>query len=593
MQKVSSDYGKARKKFGRAMQRVKKIRQAGGKLAVVRGAKKDIRSIKKTGRRFQSAMMHAGASGQMQKHGGEPAEGLKASEVIAYAETARALTEAYVKVHAAAAKAPVRASADMLRKARKIRKQKKAMEIAQIMAAAPSPWIKKETPRIKKAEISFRNTVKSDYRPGTPMRVVTKPVYKGEIASRNGAIYDVSKLERLYKVHGCTVSVKGVHGTGGEVRGVHPRGGEKPKIDHTPKELKEPSKAEKVKAAEKQTGVKSKNHTDNLEKKQASEKKHGKHKGKADKGGKQKKSGKNSVAKDVAKRYIVEQMLLNGGDENCSSGVEAAVGNIIVGKAGEIVQKAVSSIFKMAGKATQKLLQVIIGVVFYLTKTLIQSIIIVLGALLGPAVMTFLPVISIAVGGMYLIGGFFLSFTESGEFAVTAIESHVSGIMEISKGYDEVRIHPTRSSESNYDDMLLVYLSKVADVEDDADLEGDAPFLWIDKRAERKAINTVLDSMCYYVTGSYKKPYAVAVYLKDAKGNYVRDEDGQLIVVGYTTKYKTITTFDLYLEDAEDYFRDHREKNRVKENYEILLDFFTDLGYRPNGGRTICDTYGY
>ena len=59
-------------------------------------------------------------------------------------------------------------------------------------------------------------------------------------------VYDVSKLEQTYKVHGNKVSQVETQINKEEVLGVSSRIKEKETIDYTPKEVKEPEKEEKI-----------------------------------------------------------------------------------------------------------------------------------------------------------------------------------------------------------------------------------------------------------------------------------------------------------------------------------------------------------
>ena len=78
-------------------------------------------------------------------------------------------------------------------------------------------------------------------------------------------VYDVSKLEQTYKVHGNKVSQIETQINKEEVLGVSSLIKEKETIDYTPKEVKEPEKEEKLKVAKKNLKIHSKNTKDNLE----------------------------------------------------------------------------------------------------------------------------------------------------------------------------------------------------------------------------------------------------------------------------------------------------------------------------------------
>lgn len=594
--------------YQKASEKVKAIKIVGGQLRVVKGVKADVKGMKKNYHQIKASVGDIGIRELIQKksENSDSSESLSTNQALAYMEVTKEVAKIYAKVQFGETKVAVRFCGDLLDYTKRIRK------------------LQKQKKRIQKNTTSEDSIIQDNT--DTAIANVNQKKYT----------YDVSKLEESYKVHNNSISNTDIQETNKEeMLGVHPCKKEKEKIDHTPKELKQPPKEEKVKSAEKNLGIHSKDTKDTIEHKEIKTNKRKKQQKKKDKN-----IVRNSIAKREAKRYIVEQILLNGGDENCSSGIEAVVGNIIIGKGYEMLQKVFSSFGNAFKKAASSIVKWIIAIIFYLMKTIIKYLLIVLGMLVSflASILTIVGVIAFA--GIFLIAGFFVSATESGQFAVEYIDSYCNEIITLSKNYDEVVYHPSKDRYANYDDMMLVYLSKTADLEEDANLEGNAPFLWIDKNAEEKNMKSITESMFYYETSEYERTIQIPVQVTCTPTPEptitqvpieVEEEVFETIsitctpipevtatpipieveselsesVVSPTPKVETepqYTTIyiesivmakkiDIYMMSASEYMS-KVSNQEVLENYEILKELFESLGYVSYGGTTVCDYYG-
>lgn len=482
-------------------------------------------------------------------------------------------------------------------------------------ASQKKPESSAKTPKQPNANEQRVSQKKSESSAKTPKQTKTKG---------KATIYDVSKLEKLYGVHGNQVELTGVHGVEDNVNGVKERGGEKKPIDHTPKEVKDPSREERVAAAEQSLGVKSKSAKDQAKK--TTDNKNQKAKDKKKKSREKAKNRRSKAAKNAAKRYVAKQLLEDGTDD-FGAGMLTLAADYLSGKAHELIGNMFSQISSLAKSAGKKLLKWVLHGIWILLVNALSVIAGILMTAVGPILLIVVPVLALAVGGVMLIGGFFVTFNNSGQFAAGYIDEYCSAIIEEAKEYDEVNYYPSGSQYANYDDMMLAYLSRVADLEDDADLEGDAPFLWIDKRAETKAVKNVTESMFYYDTEERTETRMVQVWVTctptptpeptpvpttapapsgsagasatpaptTAPTPAVSPTPTPIPTTQWTYYWDeeevTITTINIYRKSAPEYM-DGVSKNRILENYEILSDLFKELGYIPFGGSTICDYYG-
>ena len=631
----------------------------------VRNVKKDAISMGKSYDEFKAALQAYASSGALNNsHGEEEPQknGLSAAEAVAYADLSLTVVKGVARAEIIAArrsatavyivtKTGAKISVRAVKKLRKIQQQKSNIKLMELGSSVKLSVPGKKSPPLKKGvpakiykkpavmiELPSNNSLK---RSGKAMRrklptakkkinneqlsilmkveATESPVRQTRTKGK-AIIYDVSKLEKLYGLHGGQVELTGVHGIGEDIKGVKERTTEKKPVDHTPKEIKDPSKAERVAMAEQTLGVKSKSAKDQT--KQILDNKQQKAKDKKKESREKAKNRRLKAAKNAAKRYVAKQLLEDGNDD-FGAGTLSLAADFLSGKAHELVGNMFSAISSLAKKTGNKLLKWVLHGLWMLIVNVVNIIGGILIAAAGPVLMIIVPVMALAVGGVMLIGGFFVSFNESGQFAAEYIDSYCSGIVEEAKNYDEVNYYPSGSQYINYDDMMLAYLSRVADVEDDADLDGDAPFLWINKRAETKAIKDVTESMFYYETKERTELRMVQVWVTctptptptpgptpvptesavpsvtpaptTAPMPSISPTPTPIPTTQWTYYWEeeevTITTINIYRKSASEYMAGV-SKNRILENYEILEDLFKDFGYIPMGGSTVCDYYG-
>ena len=631
----------------------------------VRNIKKDAATLGRSYDEIKAALQAYASSGALNGPKGEDEpqkNGLSATEALAYADLSIATVKGVARAEIIAArraatavyivtKTGAKISIRAVKKLRKIQQQKQNIQMMELGASVKLPVPKKSSPPLKantpvvahkkpavmlesnnrlkrsgkamrrKFPTAKKKTVDEQLIVQMKMEASERPVRQIKTKGK-ATIYDVSKLEKLYGLHGGQVELTGVHGMGEDVKGVRERVTEKKPVDHTPKEVKDPTREERVAAAEQSLGVKSKSAKDQAEKTTDNKKQKDKAKDKKKESREKAKNRRSKAAKNAAKRYVAKQLLEEGSDD-FGAGLLGLAADYASGKAHELISNIFSKISGTASNVGKKLLKWVLHGLWMLFTSLFSSVTGCLIALVGPIILVVVLVIVIAVGGVMLIGGFFVSFNESGQFAAGYIDEYCSAIIEEAKDYDEVNYYPSGSQYANYDDMMLAYLSRVADLEDDANLEGDAPFLWLDKRAETKAIKNITESMFYYDTEERTETRLVQVWVTctptptpeptpeptpvptgsanvavtpaPAKEPEVSPTPSPTPTVQWTYYWEeeevTITTINIYRKSASEYMAGV-SKNRILENYEILRDLFKDLGYVPFGGSTICDYYG-
>lgn len=641
--------------------KIKNAKQTVATTKTVQNIKKDTASMGKSYDEIKAALQAYASSGALNGPKGEdePSKnGLSAAEAVAYADLSVATVKGVARAEIIAArraatavyivtKTGAKISVRAVQKLRKIQQQKQNIQMMELGASVKltvpkksSPPLKANTPvvahkkpavmlesnnRLKRSGKAMRRklptakkkTVNEQWLNQLKAEVPVSPARQIKTKGK-ATIYDVSKLEKLYGVHGGQVELTGVHGAGEEIKGVRERATEKKPVDHTPKEIKDPSKAERVAMAEETLGVKSKSAKDQAEKTTDNKKQKAKDKKKESR--EKAKNRRSKAAKNAAKRYVANQLLEDGTDD-FGAGTLTLAADYLSGKAHELIGNMFSQISSLAKNAGKKLLKWVLHGLWILLVNALSVIVGILMTAVGPVLLIIVPVMALAIGGVMLIGGFFVSFNNSGQFAAGYIDSYCSGIIEEAKNYDEVNYYPSGSQYANYDDMMLVYLSRVADLEDDANLEGDAPFLWIDKRAETKAVKNVTESMFYYDTEERTETRLVQVWVTctptptpeptpepTSSPTGSADEDvtpaPTPIVSPTPTPYPTpqwtfyweeeevtIKTINIYRKSASEYMAGVSKK-QILENYDILKDLFEEFGYVPFGGSTVCDNYG-
>ncbi len=405
--------------------------------------------------------------------------------------------------------------------------------------------------------------------------------------------------------------------------GIKQRGNERGKKSHV-SERKELHGSEKIKDIEQKNGIKS-----------AAKSGKGKEERKKKEGKKGNRGKGNPAARQEMKRFVINQITGNGGDERCSSGFGEMGAGILKSKVKNSLQEAAASFFKAVGKALWKLLLFLLKSGLALLKWLLFLFLDLLITIIAAS----LPIL--LAGGLVIaffgkIAGFFGIFgigSGGGEFVVDRIKERVAVIEKEIEKADEVRYHTYDGScdiYMNQDDMLLIYISKMADLDDlendDAFDGSEAPYFIINKRKEKNTIEEVFKNMLHFRRGAYEKEVTVTVTPVPSGAPSVTAAPapqpvptavpGDLTVtpapsavpvpsvtpvpsgapsvtpVPETTTVKVIVhTLDVYVLTAEEYLAKHGLKKNQKEVYDVLAEVFSDMGYRPGGGSVICDSY--
>lgn len=408
-----------------------------------------------------------------------------------------------------------------------------------------------------------------------------------------------------------------------EKNGIHARGKKdayrKEEREKHISERKELHGSDKIKDIEKKNGIKSEKGKENRKKKES--KKENKKKG-------------NSAARQEMKYFVMNQITGSGGDEKCSSGFGEMGAGILKSKVKNNLQDAAVSFSKAVGKGLWKILLMILK----LGLSLLKWLLLLLLDLLVTIIAASLPILlagALIIAFFGKIGGFFGIFSKGDEFVVDRIKARAAAVAEEINKADEVRYHAYDGScdiYMNQDDMLLIYISKMADLDDlendDAFDESEAPYFIVNKRKEKKTIDEVMGDMLYFRRGAYEKEVTVTVTpapsATDTPAPSAADTPvpqpvltpiptpvpaGSAAVpvpaatpepsgvpsvtpVPETTTVKVIVhTLDVYMRTAEDYLAEHGLKKNQKEVYDVLAEVFTNMGYSPGGGSTICDSY--
>lgn len=405
--------------------------------------------------------------------------------------------------------------------------------------------------------------------------------------------------------------------------GIKQRGNERGKKSHV-SERKELHGSEKIKDIEQRNGIKG-----------AAKSGKGKEERKKKEGKKGNKGKGNPASRQEMKRFVINQVTGNGGDESCSSGFGAMGAGILKSKVKNSLQEAAASFFKAVGKALWKLLLFLLKSGLSLLKWLLFLFLDLLITIIAAS----LPILlagALIIAFFGKIAGFFGIFgigAGGGEFVVDRIKERVAVIEKEIEKADEVRYHTYDGScdiYMNQDDMLLVYISKMADLDDlendDAFDGSEAPYFIVNKRKEKNTIEEVFKNMLYFRRGAYEKEVTVTVTPVPSGAPPVTAAPGpqpvptavpgELTVtpapsappvpsvtpvpsgapsvtpVPETTTVKVIVhTLDVYVLTAEEYLAGHGLKKNQKEVYDVLAEVFSDMGYRPGGGSVICDSY--
>lgn len=360
---------------------------------------------------------------------------------------------------------------------------------------------------------------------------------------------------------------------------------------------------------------------------------------KGKKASKQKKN-KGSAKKEIAV-FIINNLINEGEiDPDGTGGVATLTGNVVKNKFTNFMKKSVRRIASAVrtltiklGKLLLKGLYILLGCIL----NLIWQIIVGLFALLGPVV--FFIVVVIALVSAIL--GFFLRFVDDTIFVTDYIDNYCSAIMEETEEYDIVE-YVYQDEYSNYDDILLIYLSKVNDADDFSDImseENGAPSFFIDKRKEEKALDGLLEDMFYLeeqeprielveemVTIIEQVEQIVYEYvydengnqvfdengeplmqpkmteLLDDKGNPVTDKDGNVVMIP-VTEIVDVEREELVITEVEktvikvmqmsssEWLAANSLNKKQRNVYELLSDYFYELGYSPASGNIICEYY--
>lgn len=364
--------------------------------------------------------------------------------------------------------------------------------------------------------------------------------------------------------------------------------------------------------------------------------KSGKGKEERKKKGKKGNRGKgNPAARQEMKRFVINQITGNGGDEKCSSGFGEMGAGILKSKVKNKLQDTAVSFFKAVGKGLWKLLLMILKLGLSLLKWLWVLLLDFLVTIIAAS----LPILlagALVIAFFGKIAGFFGIFgigSGGGEFVVDRIKERVAVIEKEIEKADEVRYHTYDGScdiYMNQDDMLLIYISKMADLDDlendDAFDGSEAPYFIINKQKEKNTIEEVFKNMLHFRRGAYEKEVTVTVTPVPSGAPSVTAAPvpqpvpttvpGDLTVtpapsavpvpsatpappgspsvtpVPETTTVKVIVhTLDVYVLTAEEYLAGQGLKKNQKEVYDVLAEVFSDMGYRPGGGSVICDSY--
>lgn len=336
----------------------------------------------------------------------------------------------------------------------------------------------------------------------------------------------------------------------------------------------------------------------------------------------------NSVARQEMKHFVMNQ-ITGGGDEKCSSGFGEMGAGILKSKVKNKLQDTAVSFLKAVGKGLWKLLLMILKLGLSLLKWLWVLLLDFLVTIIAAS----LPILlagALVIAFFGKIAGFFGIFgigSKGDEFVVDRIKARAAVVAEEINKADEVRYHAYDGScdiYMNQDDMLLIYISKMADLDDlendDAFDGSEAPYFIVDKRKEKNTIDEVLRDMLYFRRGAYEKEVVVTVTPVPSVTEIPEPQPvltpiptavpaGPAVTpapsaapepsgiptvtpVPETTTVKVIVrTLDVYMRTAEDYLAEHGLKKNQKEVYDVLAEVFADMGYRPGGGSTICDSY--
>lgn len=411
---------------------------------------------------------------------------------------------------------------------------------------------------------------------------------------RDNYSYDFSYFEKKHGVSSASGGrYNGTHPINSDVvNGISPSKKREIMVDHTPRQIKEPDRAEKFNKAKKKYKIKGIDTMAGTSKPDVSIGKNG-----LMTGGRVALKGA-SNSKNKLKAFLVSNIIEEEIGKNEDGPSSRKRGNLFDWMRKNLQNpggKKSTDAENEAAKSVNKLIKTLFGFFVSIIKLILK---LVIALAVGSTGLMLIPILIVVIccvvviGFICLVVGIFYNSAAGGVIAVDYIDNKYAEIVEVATTCDQfsynnavttsANVMSVLSDQPNADDILLVYLSLMSNIDDV--MEGEYPFILMDKKKEEETLSMTISTMISYSTETIKRKKYVTEFLgfdKDGHAKYKTYE------VEYEIKWLYLSLSDANSENAKKML----QEGNANEMFTVIKEAFVEMGYSAGGGGKVCSYF--